>query len=162
MSDFRTDNYPSPPQHTSNISTSGSPLISTLTLNCQSLLSKRESFMNIVNTYPPNINVGSESWLKPDILSSEVFPGGYNVYRKDHSDGYGGVFLACHQSLISYELDIPDSSSELCACQINLPNNLKLIVCSVYRPPSSNIHYLNDLVSSWSQSSGATQMQYYG
>ena len=72
--------------------------------------------MNIVNMYSPNIIVGSESWLKPDILSSEVFPGGYNVYRKDRSDGYGGVFLACHQSLISCELDIPGNSSELCTC----------------------------------------------
>jgi len=89
--------------------------------------------------------VGSESWLKPDILNSEIFPDGYNVYRKDRFDGYGGVFLACHQSLISCELDIPDNSSELCACQIDLPNNSKLIVCSVYRPPSSDIHYLNDL-----------------
>ena len=127
MSDLRTDNYPFPPQHTSKISTSGSPLISTLTLNCQSLLAKRESFMNIVNMYSPNIIVGSESWLKPDILSSEVFPGDYNVYRKDRSDSYGGVFLACHQSLISCELGIPENSSELCVCQINLPNNSKLV-----------------------------------
>jgi len=36
--------------------------------------------------FSPNIIVGSESWLKPDILSSEVFPGGYNVYRKDRPD----------------------------------------------------------------------------
>ena len=70
---------------------------------------------------------------------SEVFPGGYNVYRKGCSDDYGGAFLACHQSLISYELVKRDSSSELCACQINLPNNSKLIVCSVYRPPSSRL-----------------------
>jgi len=101
--------------------------------------------MNIVNMYSTNIIVGSQSWLKPDILSSEAFPGGYNVYRKDRYDGYGGVFLECHQSLISSELDIPDNSSELCACQINFPNNSKLIVCSVYRPSSSDIHYLNDL-----------------
>ena len=37
MSDLHTDNYPFPPQHASKISTSG------LTLNCQSLLAKRES-----------------------------------------------------------------------------------------------------------------------
>ena len=49
--------------------------------------------MNIVSTYSPNI--------------IEVFPGGYNVYRKNSSNGYGGVFLACHQSVISCELDIP-------------------------------------------------------
>ena len=93
----------------------------------------------------PEIIFGSEPWLNSDISSSEVFPTGYNVYHKDRADGYGGVFVACHRSLISSAVDIPDNTSELSACQISLPNNSKLIVCSVYRPPSSNINYLDDL-----------------
>jgi len=100
--------------------------------------------MNLINTYHPDIICGTESWLNSDISSSEVFSG-YNAYRKDRADDYGGVFVTCHQSLISCAVDISDNNSELSVCQINLLNNSKLFVCSVYRPPSSNIHYLDDL-----------------
>ena len=95
-----------------NLSTSDPPVITTLTLNCQSLLPKRESFMNLINTYHPDIICGTESWLNSNIFSSEVFSSGYNVYRKDCADGYGGVFVACHQSLISRAVDISDNNSK--------------------------------------------------
>ena len=56
---------------------------------------------------------------------------GYTVYRRDHADGYGGVFVACCKSLIFYSLETGDTSSELVACQISLINNPTLIVCSI-------------------------------
>ena len=45
--------------------------------------------------YAPDIIAGTESWLTPSIYSNEVFPDNYNVFRKDHLDGYGGVFFSC-------------------------------------------------------------------
>ena len=47
--------------------------------------------------------MGTEYWLTPAVISSEIFPNDYNTYRCDHLDGYGGVFLACKNNLISEE-----------------------------------------------------------
>ena len=57
-----------------------------------------------VDTHKPDIIFGTESCLSPSISSSEIFPHSYNVYRQDRSDGYGGIFLACHSKLISREI----------------------------------------------------------
>ena len=46
-----------------------SPGLISLTVNCQSLLAKRDSFMNLIDTYHPDIIFGTESWLNPDIAS---------------------------------------------------------------------------------------------
>ena len=56
---------------------------------------------------------GSESWLKLTTVSSELFLSGYTVYRKDLSDGYGGLFITHCNTLISSEIQLADSSSEL-------------------------------------------------
>ena len=108
-------------------------------------MGKRESFWHLIDTHKPSITFGSESWLKPSISSSEVFPSEYIVYHHDCTDGYGGVFVAYHNSLTSCELDTSDISYELVSCQIKLMNNTSLIVISIYRPPSSNDYYLDNL-----------------
>ena len=65
--------------------------------------------------------VGNESWLNPNIYSSEVFPSEYNVFRKDRSDGYERVFIASHNKLTSFQLTLNEnSSSELIATQLQL------------------------------------------
>ena len=97
-----------------------------------------------VDTHKPDIIFGTESWLSPSISSSEIFPHGYNVYRQDRSDGYGGVFLACHSKLISREI-LLTTRCEVVASLITLDNSQSLIVCSVYRPPNNDVSYLQQL-----------------
>ena len=53
---------------------------------------KKCSLVSLTN---PDIIVGTESWLTPAVNSSKFFPSIYNIYRHDHPDGCGGVFLAC-------------------------------------------------------------------
>jgi len=88
---------------------------------------------------------GCESWLNREISSSELFPSNYVVYRRDRDDGYGGVFLACHHTLSTNEVTLIDPNCELVVCHIQLKNQSSLIVCSVYRPPSSDKQYLGNL-----------------
>jgi len=107
--------------------------------------------MNLLDLHHPDIIFGSESWLKSHILSSEVFPSGYIVYRKDRPDGYGGVFIACRDTLSSSEIPLNDSPSELVACQIQLADHSSLIVASVYRPPSNDDTYLEELCNQLNQ-----------
>ena len=54
-------------------------MLTSLAVNCQSLLAKRELFINLIDTYNPDIIFGTKSWLKSDILSSEIFPTDYFV-----------------------------------------------------------------------------------
>ena len=120
---LRTDNFATADLH-------NSPILTPLTANCQSLLAKKNHFINLLNTYNPDVVFGTESWLKPDILSSKVFPEGYSVYQTNRSDGYGGVFLTCREPLISCNLEIENNSCELVAYEIKLQNNGSLTVCS--------------------------------
>ena len=98
MSSLGTDNYyptpssdlpsPAPSNHSNQ-----SPQLSALVVNCQSLVAKKAPFLNLLNSCHPDIVFGYESWLNASISNSEIFPPNYTVYRKDHADGYGGVFL---------------------------------------------------------------------
>ena len=48
----------------------------------------------MVDSVKPDIIVGTESWLRPDIMNSEIFPSNYTVYRRDRDTSGGGVFIA--------------------------------------------------------------------
>ncbi len=62
-----------------------------LVINCRSLKNKVADLAAIMSEYQPDIVIGNESWLNPNIASSEIFPENYNVLRKDRIDGYGGL-----------------------------------------------------------------------
>ena len=92
-----------------------------------------------MHVYHPDIVFGSESQLKPNILSCEMFPSGYTVYRKDRHDGYGAIFIACCNTLIPSKLQLDETSSELVVCQIQLADHSFLIACLIY-PSGSDSH----------------------
>lgn len=106
-----------------------------LLLNAQSITSKKASFTNLLNEHNPDIIAISETWLNPDILSSEFLPAEYTAFRRDRPDGYGGVLLACHNSL-NCQMLTTDLNSEAIACQLTFENHNSLIVCVFYRPPN--------------------------
>jgi hypothetical protein len=58
----------------------------------------------MLETTRADVIIGSESWLNPEIASSEVFPPGFNVYRRDRPRGTGGgVFILVSDNLDSRE-----------------------------------------------------------
>jgi hypothetical protein len=81
--------------------------------------------------------IGTETWLRKDINSSEIFPDSYTVYRKDRKDGYGGVPIALTSEYISEDIDI-ESDTESIFVKISLLSNTSLITGSLYRPPNSD------------------------
>ena len=84
-----------------------------LNINLQSINNKKAEFLNLVDTHKPDIIVGTESWLKPAVKSAEIFPPWFSVYRKDRKDGYGGVFLAVKNDLISEEITDIEKNDKL-------------------------------------------------
>ena len=150
MSSLCTDNYyPTPssdlpsPAH-SNYSNQ-SPQLSALVVNCQSLVAKKASFLNLLNARHPDIVFRCESWLNASISNSEIFPPNHTVYRQDRADGYGGVFLACRDNLITHEVTLTNTNCELIVCQVQFSNQCTLLACYIYRPPSSDELYLENL-----------------
>ena len=52
-------------------------------LNFQSVVNKVPEFHCMIETEKPDIVIGTESWLSPDIFNGEIFLPGYTVYRAD-------------------------------------------------------------------------------
>jgi len=70
-----------------------------ITLNIQRILSKQTSFDVLLNEYNPDIVAVSETSLSSDILTHELFPEGYHIFRKDRADGYSEVLLAFRETI---------------------------------------------------------------
>ena len=77
-------------------------------INFQSMLAKRAE---LIHEQQPDVIFGTETWLSPNINSTEFFPTGYSLFRKDQSDGYGGVLLAFKKDLTVIEYQIKLNSS---------------------------------------------------
>ena len=115
--------------------------------NFQSVLAKRAELFNLIHEHQPDVIFGTETWLSPNINSTEFFPAGYSLFRKDRSDGYGGVLLAFKKDLTVIEYEVSNvNECELVACTLNLKGQ-RVIICSIYRPPSSDISCTKDLIT---------------
>ena len=113
-----------------------------LILNCQSIIAKKPSFLNLINEHNPDFIAGTESWLSDSIHNNEIFPSTYSIYRHDRADGYGGVFVACKSTIISEEISL-STSCEIAACRVLLSSE-SLILIYAYRPPDNNYQYLHN------------------
>jgi hypothetical protein len=54
-----------------------------LQVNCRSILNKSLGFWNLVDSYNPDIIIGTESWLKEEVSNAEVFRDDYTTFRRD-------------------------------------------------------------------------------
>ena len=87
------------------------------------------------------------------IKSSEVFPDGFNAYRRDRPDGRGGgVFLLVSQHYESHqpeELTVDSSvDCEAVWVKVEVQGSSDLHIGSFYRPPDkTNPEYLQELQS---------------
>jgi hypothetical protein len=116
-----------------------------MVINIQSVLAKRTEWLEAIATANPDVVIGSETWLRPDILDNEFMPPEYKVYRRDRQDGYGGTLIAIKKTIVSEEIEIHDSNLELCCAKVHTIRNHPLIICSAYRPPNRDVCYQDKL-----------------
>ena len=66
-----------------------------LQVNCRSIYNKALEFWNLVDTYNPDIIIGTESWLREEIGNTEiqVFRADFTTFRRDSHARGGGVFV---------------------------------------------------------------------
>ena len=118
-----------------------------LIVNFQSLRSKKAEFWNILDTAEPDIIIGTETWLKPEIHRSELFPPTYNVFRKDRKDGYGGVLVATKTTLIANEIKVESLAESVTVSIKTTKPTEPLIICALYRTNSINtIDQMNNIL----------------
>ena len=64
-----------------------------LQVNCRSIYNKALQFWNLVDTYNPDIIIGTESWLREEIGNTEIFRADYTTFRRTRHTRGGGVFV---------------------------------------------------------------------
>jgi hypothetical protein len=130
--------------------------ISVMTVNFQSINNKVGELAICLNSYKPDILVGTESWLSEDTGNSEIFPPDYNVIRKDRppnrrDQSHGGIFIAVRKDLIvSHRSDL-DEDCEILWIQLELVGAKQIVLGAFYRPPDSGPDVLDKLRSSLSK-----------
>ena len=124
-------------------------------LNCQLVKVSRKpaQLKNLVSSLKADVVIGSESWLNSSIKSSEVFPDGFDAYRRDRHDGRSGVvFLLVSQH---YESRQPEELTvgsnvdcEAVWVKVKVQGSSDHYIGSFYRPPDkTNPKYLQELQS---------------
>lgn len=53
-----------------------------LQVNCRSIFSKTVDFLNLVDTYIPDVVMGAMSWLREEISNAEIFSVDYTTFRE--------------------------------------------------------------------------------
>ena len=108
-----------------------------LVMNCQSIKNKKAELHTIIDSAKPDIILGNESWLNPDIKNSENFPESFDAVRKDRaSDAHGGVIIAFKRDLLCTETPELDTNCEIVWCKMNIIGCRTLYLGSFYRPPT--------------------------
>lgn len=111
--------------------------VNIVAVNCRSLRNKIPEFVALQESCRARIILGTESWLKPEVESAEVFSDMWTVYRKDRLEAAGGgVFIAVDKHIASAEVEI-ESTCEVIWTRITGLGDLRLIVGCFYRPPDS-------------------------
>ncbi|XP_072041432.1 uncharacterized protein [Amphiura filiformis] len=120
-------------------------------VNCRSLKSERKQhdFLDLVETHRPDVICGQESHVDASFSSSEVFPSGYTISRKDVHGG--GVFVAITDQLVSTTEYSLDSKSETIWCKISVVGSKPMYIGSFYRPTNDRLEPLNELNESLSK-----------
>ena len=80
--------------------------------------------------------------MNPTVSSSELFPANYEVLRHDRVDGYSGVLIAIKRDHITIETKSKYSTESVFA-KIHTSKQNKIIIGTLYRPPKSDIDYMN-------------------
>ena len=106
-------------------------------MNCRSIKNKKAEIHTLIDSAKPDIILGNESWLTPDIKKSEIFPDSFDAIRKDRvGDAHGGVFIAFRRDLLCTETPELDTKCEVILCKLNIIGCRTLFLGSFYRPPN--------------------------
>jgi hypothetical protein len=123
----------------------GKPLV-LLQVNCRIICNKTLEFCNSIDTYNPDVVIGTESRLSEEINNAEVFRDGYITFRRDRCSRGGGVFI-CVKNYIDCRELCSDEDFEMLAVEVKGRNpKFTWKVVGIYRAPNEDMRAIERLV----------------
>ena len=120
-----------------------------------------------ISSNSPDIIILNETWLKPTVLSSEILPCEYNVFRLDRSQythpidplnpnkfrrNGGGVLIAVHNELsIQSKVISLKCAAELLAVELTLCDGSKIILTTCYGVGTLGTPNCNEIIQTLSK-----------
>ena len=117
-------------------------------LNICSLKNKVNELSSILHDNDIHIMAISETHLDNTIADSVVSIQGYNFFRRDR-DRFGGgtAFFLKEHIPAKIRNDLSRNGVEALWLQIHIPYSKPILICCCYRPPCSNVDYLDNICS---------------
>eukprot|EP00111_Clytia_hemisphaerica_P015113 TCONS_00044526-protein len=106
-----------------------------LIINFQSIWGKKEAFAKVLFDSKTDIVLCTETHLDPALKDNEFLPKGYESFRNDRDDGWGGVMIIYKNNLICEEV-YKSKTTELIAVKVETFRK-PIILCAAYRPPET-------------------------
>ncbi len=116
-----------------------------LCFNANGISAKRTDLELLINDEKPSIICCQETHLDDGISSSEVFPPGFTVFRKDRGSRGGGVCIAVRDDLVASHCPELETDTESIWVKLQIVGRKTVYLCSTYRPPNSPSDYVDNL-----------------
>ena len=114
-------------------------------ININSLLPKIDELRHILSTLDVHCLSVNETWLDPSISSNEINISNFSLFRNDRNRHGGGVALYISNT---YKSSLLETQVKTESIWVSIKcKHKQFIVGSLYRPPSSNVTYYDDLIS---------------
>lgn len=122
-------------------------------ININRLYNKLDGIRSLLDHFRFDILAISETWLKSDVLDSEINIEGYSICRKDRSNDEklcgGGTLIYIRNGLpFETQENTGSTDSECLGIKINRTNCKPLYVCRVYRLEQHRVDLFIDSLKS--------------
>ena len=128
--------------------------ITVLNINCRSVKNKIPDLHQVISQIKPDVLCLTETWLKPEINTSEIFPDqlDYQVYRDDRSEGKGGgTLIAIKRFLTSQKQPQLKTNNNAVSAKLSIKGIRDIYISSFYKPNENDEESLNELWASIKQ-----------
>lgn len=136
------------PKRGKNLKINKTPImLKLLNVNCRSIVNKKDTFQNLVDSTSPDIIIATETWLTDDIKDGEIgqannFSERYSIYRQDRTTRNGGVMIAVRANIKSLRETELETGGEQVWVKVEIKGTRALLVGGYYRPHVSDIEGL--------------------
>ena len=105
-----------------------------ISINVNGLRSKKLQLYELICSEKPDVVLCQETKIDSSILSAELFPESFIVFRKDRNVNGGGVCIAVRRELQAVQCpDLNVEGLEAVWIQLFASNHQPLYICSLYR-----------------------------
>jgi len=133
-----------------------------LQVNCRNICNKIVEFWSLIDTYNPDVVIGTESWLSEEINNAEVFREDYITFRRDRCTRGGGVFI-CVKNYIDCRELWTDEDFEMIAVEVK-GRDAKFTweIVGIYRAPNKDMRVIERLAAQTDYTGDSTKCSIIG